>query len=332
VTTGRSYDLVSLGEPLLRLSPPRFGTLETARTLDVMPCGAQMNVAADLALLGWRTALLTKLPDNPFGRLILEACRGTGVDTSHIKMVEGARMGLTFVEFSAAPRTPLSLYDRDRSAASTIGPGDFNWSAILSQARMAYADGIFPALNATCRAAAQAYLETARQAGCTVVFDLNYRSHLWSPEEARAALEPLLEHVDVLVTNRAASETIFELAGTDEELMRGCARRFGCRVVCLTSRHNLDGQRGRWESQAMDGPALHVGRPQEYEIVDRYGTGDVWLAAFLYARQLKNTAYALDFANAAIALAHTTFGDVVRLSVAQVEAVMAGRASANPQR
>jgi len=328
----RRYDLVSLGEPLLRLSPPGFGQLRAASTLEIRPCGAQANLPANLAVLGWQTALLTKLPDNPLGQLVFEAYRSHGVDVAWVRSVPGGKMGLTFVEFAAAPRTPLAIYDRVGSAASTIGPEDFDWPAILSQAEFAYTDGIFPAISPSCLAATQAFVSAARKAGCTVVLDVNYRRSLWPVEQARAALEPLLEQVDILVTNRDVSERLFGLSGDNEALLRASAARFGCKVVCLTSRQTFPGNRGSWQSWALEGTELMQGRRQEFDIVDRYGTGDAWLAGFLYARCLHGTAYALEFANAAIALAHTAFGDVVRMSSEQIEAVMEGRASLGAQR
>jgi 2-dehydro-3-deoxygluconokinase len=330
--SARAYDMISLGEPLLRLSPPHHVPLRRAASLDMLPAGAQMNLAADLALLGWRTALLTKLPDNPLGLLVRDACIAYGVDVSRVQMVPGAKMGLTFVEFAAAPRTPLTVYDRAGSAASTIGPADFDWDSLLASTEHAYTDGIFPALSESCRAAAGAFVGAAKKVGCVVVFDVNYRRHLWSPRQARAGLEPLLAQVDVAVVNRNVCEQLFSLAGDDERLLREFRDRFGCQVVCLTSRQSFGSTRGGWSSLALDGAQVLAGKPQEFEVVDRYGTGDAWLAAFLYGRRLKGTAYALSFANAAVALAHTVFGDVVRFTPEQIEAVMDGRASPNPQR
>jgi len=328
----RTYDLISLGEPLLRLSPPRNTQLRCAASLDVMPAGSQMNVAANLAGLGWRTALLTKLPDNALGRLMRDACLGYGVDVSHVQMVPGAKMGLTFVEFAAAPRTPLALYDRSGSAASSIGPADFDWDALLAKTEYAYTDGIFPALSESCRAAAGAFVSSAKKAGCLVVFDVNYRRHLCAPEQACAIMEPLLAQTDIAVVNRDVCESVFALDGDDERLPAAFQERFGCQVVCLTSRQTFGSDYGSWRSLALDGGEIVEGKEQEFDIVDRYGTGDAWLAAFLYARRLKDTAYALSFANAALALAHTVFGDVVRFTPEQIEAVMDGRADPNPRR
>ena len=101
-----SYDLVTLGEPLLRLSPPRFERLRRATTLDARVVGSQLNVAANLARLGMQTALVTRLPDGPLGQLALDTIAGYGVDTSLIELVPAGKLGATYVEFSAAPRPP----------------------------------------------------------------------------------------------------------------------------------------------------------------------------------------------------------------------------------
>ena len=111
------YDVVTLGEPLLRLSPPGKCQLRRTSSLHLYVVGSQLNVAANLARLGRRTAFLTKLPDNPLGLLALDACRSYGIDVSHIRLVPGGKMGVTYVEFSASPRAPLAVYDRAGSAA-----------------------------------------------------------------------------------------------------------------------------------------------------------------------------------------------------------------------
>jgi 2-dehydro-3-deoxygluconokinase len=207
------YDLVSLGEPLLRLSPPSYTQLRCARSLDLFVVGSQLNVAANLSKLGNRTAFLTKLPANPLGLLTVDACTGYGIDVSHIKMVDGGKMGVTYVEFSAAPRAALAVYDRTGSAASTITPDDFDWDAVLSGARYAFTDGIFTGLSPTCRMASDAFLESAKRNGCTTCFDVNYRQHLWTEETAREAWQKTLRQVDILVTNRDVSERVFGYSG-----------------------------------------------------------------------------------------------------------------------
>lgn len=316
------YDLISLGEPLLRLSPTGFGQLRRASRFDAYVVGSQLNVAADFARLGGRAAFLTKLPENPLGSLTVDVCAGCGLDVSHIRRVPGGKMGVTYVEFSAAPRAPRAVYDRTGSAASTISPEDFPWDELASRTRYAYTDGILPGLSESCRRAAGAFLEAARKRGCVTCFDVNYRRHLWTPESAKEMLGELLPLVDVLVTNRNVSEAIFGYGGSDEEILRRTAGDFGCRVVCLTSREMSGDRRGAWASRAISEERILPSRRREFDVVDRYGTGDAWFAGFLYGHMRGDIGFALDYGNALCALAHTVEGDVAHFTAAEVEAVM----------
>ncbi|HVO72177.1 MAG TPA: PfkB family carbohydrate kinase, partial [Aggregatilineaceae bacterium] len=91
------YDLVSLGEVMLRMSPPKFERLRGATRLDVHVAGAQLNVAANLARFGKRTAFLSRLPANELGLLARDTCASYGVDMSHVLMIPDARMGINYL-------------------------------------------------------------------------------------------------------------------------------------------------------------------------------------------------------------------------------------------
>ncbi len=316
------YDLVSLGEVMLRMSPPRFERLRRATRLDVQVAGSQLNVAANLARLGRRTAFISRLPANELGLLARDTCTGYGVDMSHVLMIAGARMGVNYLEFSAEPRVSVTVYDRQNSAASYLTVDDFEWDALLTDVRCAHTDGIFPGLSATCREATQIYLKTARQRGCLTTFDVNYREHLWTEATARACWETLLPFVDVVVTNRSVSEAVFGFTGTDEELMRQYHDAFGCRVVCLTSREMMGVLRGAWSSIALADGNVMRGKRFEFDVIDRFGTGDAFFAGFVYGYLERDVAFGLNFGDAACALAHTVEGDVAHFSAAEVVALL----------
>src|SRR2546423_15036190 len=74
------FDLMSLGECMVRLSPPGHGRIEFSPTLEVHVGGGEYNVAYALARLGLRTAFASRLVDNPLGRIILNHARTVGVD------------------------------------------------------------------------------------------------------------------------------------------------------------------------------------------------------------------------------------------------------------
>jgi 2-dehydro-3-deoxygluconokinase len=317
-------DLIALGEMMLRLSPRRYERLRRASSLELRACGAQFNIAADLAALGRHSAFLTRLPDNELGHLAQSLAAGFGVDMSYAQFIEAGRMGLIFVEFGRSPRRNAHLYDREGSAASTITAGDFDWAVLVSGARFAYTDGIFPALNSGCQSAALAFLSAARQAGCTTCFDINYRESLWRDRDPLALYRQALPLVDVLVTNRTVSETVLGYSGSDEELLAAYQSDFGCRLVCLTYKEMQGLERGTWRSLARLNQQVVSGRNFDFEVVDPFGAGDAFFAGLIYGLgENGDLQTALDFGNALCALAHTVEGDQAIFSAGEVEALLA---------
>jgi 2-dehydro-3-deoxygluconokinase len=227
-------------------------------------------------------------------------------------------MGVNYLEFSPSPRAPVAIFDRKGSAASTLGASDFDWQHVLADAQVAHTDGIMPGLSEGCREAAVVYLQTARALGVKTSFDVNYREHLWTEEAAKECWRTLLPLIDVVVTNRGVSEAVFGYTGSDEEILRAYHRDFGCELICLTHREMFGLERGAWSSRALHGGAVVEGRRFEFEIIDRYGTGDAFLAGLVYAYLDRDAAYALSFGNATCALAHTTEGDVIPFTAAEV--------------
>src|SRR5262249_12808957 len=129
------YDVLTFGEAMIRLSPPSFRRLEQATSLDVMVGGAELNTAVGLARLGHGVAWVSRLTNNPLGRLIANRAREAGVSTEHIVWTDDDRVGVYFLEFGAAPRASGVLYDRKSSAIAAIKPGMVNWSAVFAGAK-----------------------------------------------------------------------------------------------------------------------------------------------------------------------------------------------------
>src|SRR5499426_4428336 len=161
---------------MLRLavaSPARF---ETARALDVQFGGAEANVAAASARLGLRTAWVSALPANPWGERIRRELVGHGVDCGYVRMTEGTRIGVYFLEYGVPPRPVRVLYDRRDSAFARLTAAQVDWEPIR-RARLVHLTGITPALGHAPRS----LLERALHEAATVSFDVNYRATLWSP-------------------------------------------------------------------------------------------------------------------------------------------------------
>lgn len=319
-----TYDIVTIGESMLRLSPPNHERIRRMRTLDVHMCGSQQNVAANTARLGLKTAFLSKLPQNALGLYARDFCMSCGVDVSHIKMIDDSRLGVNFLEFGATPRASRVVYDRKNSAASTICPGEFDFETILEDTALAYTDGIFPGLSGSCSDTAIEFVRTAKRAGCQVAFDVNYREHLWSPPMARQVQREIIKNVDVLITTQWDSEIVFGYQGSYEDIIRQFYDEFGCPVIAITLRENYDVQRGAWQTLLLYKGDLIYGEKFEMDLIDRFGGGDSWASGFLYAYLISegDVQYAADFGDAFCALHHTIPGDVCHVTASEVRAIM----------
>lgn len=313
---------------MLRLSPPKYERLRRATTLGVRPCGAQFNVAANFTALGGASTFLTRLPDNELGYLGRAFGESCGVNMSNARLVDNPKIGIVFLEFSMAPRRQVHLYDRNGSAAATTEAGDFAWEQLLPGAHYAYTDGIFPALSKQTEQTTLTFLEQAKAAGCETCFDVNYRESLWTRQQALRLYRRALPLVDILVTNRDVSESVFGYLGSDEDLLRTYQRDFGCRLVCLTYKEMSSLLHGRWWSLALYQDKVFTGQDYEFDVVDPYGAGDAFFAGLLFTlAESGSVQTALDFGNALCALAHTLEGDQATVSRAEVEALVAAIAA-----
>src|SRR3982750_397927 len=128
-------EVITFGEAMIRLAPPSFRRLEQARSLDVQGGGAELNTAVGLARLGRPSAWVSRLTDNPLGRLIANHAREAGVSTEHVVWTKEDRVGLYFLEFGAAPRASSVLYDRKGAAVAAIKPGEVAWDKVFAGAK-----------------------------------------------------------------------------------------------------------------------------------------------------------------------------------------------------
>jgi len=119
-----TYDVVGLGEALLRLNPRDPQLLEQAGELEVHVGGSETNVLVGLARLGLRTAWISRMTDIPLGQLIGHTLRGQGVDTAHLTWTSENRVGLYFLARGVPPRASRVYYDRGDSAMAHMTPAD----------------------------------------------------------------------------------------------------------------------------------------------------------------------------------------------------------------
>lgn len=318
-------DVVTFGETMVRLSPPDHRRLEQTNSLDVNIGGAEWNVAVDLSRLGISTAWVSRLTDNALGWMIRNKAREQGVDISHIAWTKDDRIGVYFVEFGATPRPSSVLYDRSNSAISQVKPGEINWEEVLKGAKWFHTSGITPALSPGAAQVTTEALQTAKKVGCKVSYDLNYRSRLWTEEEARKCQEPLMEHIDVLFSTEEDTRKVLGITGKDyREVAQKLAENFNFEVVCITLREDVSVLRNRWTAIAYSAGKIYDDRTYDVEIVDRIGAGDSYTAGFIYGYLTGDVAKGVKYGNAYSALKHSTPGDANWATLKEVENLLKG--------
>src|SRR5579884_651966 len=317
--------VVTFGEAMLRFTPRGHERLERATNLDVTPGGAELNTAVALRCLNVPSAWVSCLPENALGRLVARQARAAGVDISDVRWVAEAegRVGLYFLEEGTDPRPSSVTYDRAGSAIARVAPGTFDWPEILAGAAAFDLSGITLALSEGARAEALAAVRAANAAGIPVAFDLNYRSKLWSEEEARRAFVEIIPLVDIFFASRGGLRTFFGIEGDLEQVLRAARERLGVAVAVLT-RKKARASRGIKLASVAIGADDEIASSEwrEVEIVDRLGGGDAFAAGFLagYLADPDDLARALALGTAASALQHTMPGDFLCATRAEIEA------------
>jgi 2-dehydro-3-deoxygluconokinase len=329
-------DLVTFGEAMVRLTPPAFHRLEQTHSFDAYVGGGELNVAVAAARLGVASRWVSRLPENALGRMIANRAREQGVDV-RVEWTPDDRAGLYFAELGAAPRASSVLYDRAASAISRIAPGSVDWPSVFTGARWFHVSGITPALSESAAKVTAEALIAAKKAGLTVSYDLNYRSKLWSAERARAVQEPLMEHVDVLITTEEDTLVVFGIGAEQRDgyehvdvesyahVARTLEKRFKLRAVAVTLRENPRVLLNSWSAIVAAAGKIHRAPRYEVEVVDRIGAGDAFSGGLIVSR-LESGSWddAVRFATATSALKHTIPGDFCLVTRGEVEQLLRG--------
>jgi 2-dehydro-3-deoxygluconokinase len=345
---GCQFDLVSLGECMVRLSPPGHGRIEFANSLEVWVGGGEYNVAYALARLGLRTGFLSRLVDNPLGRIIINHGRAVGVDMNNtvVAKYDGVgkadRVGLNFTEVGTGVRASVTMYDRGHSAASNMKPGMIDFKDVFSKkgARWLHTGGIFAALSDGCAAVCKEALIAAKEAGTITSYDLNFRSKLWSSAKAQQVTKELVPHIDCLIGNEEDFQKVlgFEVEGADEHLSALDTSAYkkmvekvvktypNIKVVGTTLREVKSGLVNNWSAILyVDGKFYESRRYDNLEIEDRVGGGDGFSSGFAYGFLTGMTPQqCVDLGAAHGALLQTTRGDSSQIDLEELTHVFKG--------
>ncbi|MFH1024415.1 MAG: sugar kinase [Planctomycetota bacterium] len=340
-------DCLTLGECMIRLSPPAHGRIEFANTLEVWVGGGEYNVSYALSRLGMRTGWISRLVKNPLGALIANHARSAGVDISNVVWVpyDGVgrkdRIGLNFTEVGTSVRGSVTMYDRGHAAAAHMTPGEVDWKKVFAGGvRWFHTGGIFSALSPDCAKVCKEALKAAHEAGAVTSYDLNFRSKLWSSKDAQAATKEVMPYIRVLIGNEEDFEKVlgFKAEGTDEsykglkvenykKMVERVVKAYpNVEAVGTTLREVVSGLVNHWSAILWcEGKFYDSKRYEGLEIEDRVGGGDGFASGMAYSLLNGKTPQdAVNFGAAHGAMLQTTRGDTSMITLEDVEHVAGG--------
>lgn len=306
-------DLVTFGETMLRLGTPDGERLETTASLDVRIGGAESNVAVTAQRLGLETMWCSRLPDSPLGRRVVHPLQAHGV-TVEVDLDDSRRQGTYFIESGGTPRGTSVIYDRENAAVTTATPETLPMETIRD-AEAFLTTGITPALSETLEETTKTVLREASTAGTTTIFDVNYRSKLWGPNEAAETLRALFPDVDILLIADRDAEHVFDRSSDPTDIGVELRQEYDLDLVIVTA-----GDQG---SVAVGTEGIVKQDVLEANTVDPIGTGDAFLGGFL-AWYLDGASLerSMEAAAATASLKRTISGDLAVVTRDEVEEAM----------
>jgi len=262
-------DVLTIGESMVLLDPLEDGPLTGVSGYRQRVAGAESNFAIAVARLGLLAAWISRLGADPFGRLVRRCLEAEGVEV-HAAEDPSAPTGIYFKE-RLAPDSVAVHYYRTGSAASLLRPEDVP-EDLVGQARLLHFTGISLAVAGRLPEATLHAVELARKHGLQISFDPNLRPRLWSGDEARRALTPVIRDLDLLLAGEAEIQLL--LGETDRARLLADLRRRGIRVVVI--KRGAAGALVASDDRLVEIPPARVD-----QVVDSVGAGDAFNAGFV---------------------------------------------------
>ena len=299
-----TYDLTTIGEGQIRLTCERGDRLATARSLRMTAAGSEANVSGLLSELGRSTAWATKLPKGELADRIALEYSAVGVDMSHVVLADEGRVALYFLEPGEFPLPGKVTYDRQYTPFRSITPDDFDWDALLDT-RVVFLTGITAALTPQTAAVVRYAADAAHDRGVDVALDVNFRSLLWSGEQARDVLGPIARRAAILFCSRSDAGIVFGIEGEGADVCHALREEMGVPTVVST-----DGRAGTYLSTARTERVFEI---KSVPVIDRPGAGDSFVAGTLHGWLDGDVERGIEMGTKVAQLALTHHGDLTHV-------------------
>ena len=337
---------ITIGEIMLRLTPPNYQKIRLTNTFEVTYGGAEANIAMALANLGVDSTFFTVVPTNSIGKSAIRTLRSndvhcTPVIFSHHDETPTHRLGTYYLETGYGIRASEVTYDRKHSAITEYDFSKVDVDKLLDGYDWLHLSGITPALSKSCADLILRCLKTAKEKGITVSFDGNFRSKLWTWEEARDYCTLCLPYIDVLFgiepyhlwkdendhsKGDFKDDIPFQPTFSEQRMVfeKFVERYPNLKCIARHVRYANSGSENSLKAYMWEDGKTYESKLFTFNILDRVGGGDSFASGLIYAK-LNNyePEEAINFAVASSAIKHTIRGDANIIdNVDTIKAVM----------
>ena len=323
---------ITFGEIMLRLTPPNYGKIRVTNSFEASYGGAEANIALALANLKVDSTFFSVVPNNPLGKSAVRMLRSNDVHCTPVILstkeeTPTHRLGTYYLETGYGIRPSEVTYDRKHSAITEYDFSQIDPKALLEGFDWLHLSGITPALSESCAEFTLRLMQVAKEMGLTVSFDGNFRSTLWSWEEARDYCTKFLPYVDVLfgiepyhlyvddndpskgdVKDGIPFQPSYEQQ--DEVFQAFVARYPNLRCIARHVRYAHSGSENSLKAYMWFKGHTFESRLFTFNILDRVGGGDAFASGLIYAYMHGYKPMDMvNFAVASSAIKHTIHGD-----------------------
>ncbi len=323
---------ITIGEIMLRLTPPNYEKIRMTTTFEASYGGSEANIALALANLGVDSTFFSVVPNNSLGKSAVRMLRSNDVHCTPLilstpQQTPTHRLGCYYLETGYGIRASKVIYDRKNSAITEFDFSTIDLEALLDGYTWLHLGGITPALSENCRSLTLECLKIAKEKGITVSFDGNFRSTLWSWEEARGFCTQCLPYIDVLlgiepyhlwkddsdhsqgdIKDHLPLQPSYE---QQDEVFQAFARKYpNLKCIARHVRYAHSGSENSLKAFLWYEGHTFESKLFSFNILDRVGGGDAFASGLIYA--MMHGYRPMDMANFAVAssaIKHTIRGD-----------------------
>ncbi len=317
---------------MLRLTPPNYEKIRMTQSFEASYGGSEANIALSLANLGIDSTFFSVVPDNSLGKSAIRMLRSSDVHCTPVILSTPAetpthRLGSYYLETGFGIRPSEVIYDRKHSAISEYDFSHVDLHALLEGYTWLHLSGITPAIGPNCRKLVLDAMKTASEMGITISFDGNFRSKMWTWEEARDFCTECLPYVNVLFGiepfhlwsdeedhSRGDGKDGVPLQPSyeqqDEVFQRFAERYPNIRCIARHVRYAHSGSENSLKAFLWYQNHTFESKLFTFNILDRVGGGDAFASGLIYAMMKKYKPMdMINFAVASSAIKHTIRGD-----------------------